>query len=95
MVGLTPSATALLGLATGCGFLSWIFVSREIEDVNRKLPAAEQISLGYMYPGKMRKIKTAYRRLYPTGRIEAFRLIAQTAMFACLALSAIAAGFFR
>ena len=94
-MGLTPSAIIFLTLTASCGFVSWILVSREIEEVNRKLPDPEQISLGFMYPGKMQKIKTAYKRLYPDGKIERFRIIAQIAMFLFAAFTAITAGFLK
>ena len=48
-----------------------------------------------MYPGKMQKIKAEYKRLYPTGKVEAWRLRLQIAMFAFLALAAIFLGFLR
>jgi hypothetical protein len=48
-----------------------------------------------MYPGKMQKIKAEYKRLYPTGKIETWRLRLQIAMFAFLAVAAIFLGFFR
>jgi len=89
-----PSIVFLV-LATSCGFISWILISQEIEEVNRKLPEIDRVSLGYMYPGKMQKIKAAYKRLYPDGRIEQFRVIAQVAMFVFLAFTALSAGFLK
>jgi len=74
MIGWTPSAIVLLGLVTRCAILTSILVAREIEEVNRKLSKAERISFVYMYPDKTRQIGAAYRRLYPTGRIDTFRL---------------------
>ena len=91
----TPSFIVFLALATSCGFISWILVSREIEEVNRKLPEAEKISLGFMYPGKMQNIKTAYRRLYPNGKIERYRVVLQIATFIFAALTALTAGFLK
>jgi hypothetical protein len=63
--------------------------------VNRKVPDAEQISYSFMYPGKMQKIKADYKRLYPTGKVETWRVTLQSAMFAFLALAAICLGFLR
>jgi hypothetical protein len=54
-----------------------------------------EISLSYMYPGKMQKIKAEYTRLYPMGRVETWRVRLQVAMFAFLALAAVFLGFFR
>jgi hypothetical protein len=48
-----------------------------------------------MYPGKMQKIKAEYKRLYPTGKVETWRVRVQIAMFAFLALAALLLGFFR
>jgi hypothetical protein len=48
-----------------------------------------------MYTGKMQKIKAEYKRLYPTGRVEAWRVRLQIATFVFLALAGIFLGFFR
>ena len=64
-------------------------VHREIVAVKRKVSDAEQISLSYMYPGKMQKIKAEYTRLYPMGRVETWRVRLQVAMFVFLALAAV------
>ena len=45
--------------------------------------------------GKMQKIKADYRRLYPTGKVEAWRVTLQIAMFAFLGLAAICLGFLK
>jgi hypothetical protein len=46
-----------------------LLAHREIFAVNRKVSDAERISSSFMYPGKMRKIKAEYKRLYPTGKV--------------------------
>ena len=82
-------------LGASCAAIGSVLVQQEIAAVNRKVPDAEQISLSFMFPGKMQKIKAEYKRLYPTGKVEAWRLRLQIAMFAFLALAAIFLGFLR
>jgi hypothetical protein len=43
----------------------------------------------------MQKIKAEYKRLYPTGKVEAWRVRLQIAMLVFLGLAAIFFGFFR
>jgi hypothetical protein len=63
--------------------------------VNRELSDQEQVSYSFMYPGKMQKIRAEYERLYPTGKVDAWRRTFQIATFVFAALAAIASGFFR
>jgi hypothetical protein len=93
MMGLGPSAIVFLVLTAGCGMLSSYFTLREIEEVNRKLREEEQIEYAFMYPGKMRKVKLAYKRFYPRGATNRWRLVSQTAAFIFLGLTALVAGF--
>ena len=93
-------ATLIVGVIFGCLGASCaaagsVLVHREIVAVNRQLPDAERISYSFMYPGKMQKIKAEYKRLYPTGMVETWRLRLQIAMFVFLALAAIFLGFFK
>jgi len=81
-------------LGVGCAVIETLLIHREIDAVNRKMSNAEQISLSFMYPGKMQKIKAEYKRLYPTGKVETWRVRLQIAMFVFLALAAIFLGFF-
>jgi hypothetical protein len=82
-------------LGASCAAIGSILVHREIAAVNRKVPDAEHISYSFMYPGKMQKIKADYKRLYPTGKVETWRVRLQIAMVAFLALAALFLGFFR
>ena len=82
-------------LGASCAAIGSVLEHREIVAVNLKLPDAEQISLSFMYSGKMQKIKAHYKRLYPTGKVESWRVRLQIAMFAFLALGAIFLGFLR
>jgi len=82
-------------LGASCAAIGSVLVHREIAAINRKVPDAQQISFAFMYPGKMQKIKAEYKRLYPAGSIEIWRLRLQLAMFAFLALAVIFLAFFR
>ena len=82
-------------MAASCAAIGSFLIHREIAAVNRKVSDAEQISYSFMYPGKMQKIKAAYKSLYPTGKVEIWRVRLQIAMFAFLVLAAIFLGFFR
>jgi hypothetical protein len=75
--------------------MSSFFLWREIGEINRKLPDAEQISYWGMHPAKMARIKREYRRLYPSGKIDRMRLILQYATFAFAVLLLIPLGFFK
>jgi hypothetical protein len=61
-------------LGVSCAAILSLLVHREIVAVNRKVSDAEQISLSFMYPSKMQKIKAEYNRLYPTGKVETWRV---------------------
>jgi hypothetical protein len=94
-MGLTPSAIVFLVLATGCGAASTYLTFREIEAVNRKLPQEEHIEYAWRYPGKIRRIRSAYKGLYPEGMVDRWRIIFEVAAFVFIALTAVAAGFLR
>jgi hypothetical protein len=94
-MGLTPSAIVFLVAGSGCCVVSGYFVLREIEEVNRKLPQGEQIEYAWMYPGKMRRIRSAYKRFYPEGMIDRRRIVFEVGAFVFIALTAVAAGFLR
>lgn len=82
-------------LGASCAAIGSVLVHREISAVNSKVSDAEQISLSFMYPGKMQKIKAEYKRLYPTGIVETWRVRFQVAMIVFLALAAIFLGFLK
>jgi hypothetical protein len=82
-------------LGASCAAIGSVLVHREIAAVNGKVPEAEQVSYSFMYPGKMQKIKADYKRLYPTGKVETWRLTLQFATFGFLALAAVCLGFLR
>jgi hypothetical protein len=88
-------AVALFCLACSCAILSAFFLWQQIGEINRKLPDNEQISYWGMHPVKMSKIKSEYRRLYPSGRVDLLRRILQYAAFVFLVLLLIPLGFFK
>jgi hypothetical protein len=94
-MGLSVTAVLFVCLGTSCALFAGIMTHREIGEVNRKLPDEKQISYSFMYPGKMQKIKAKYHRLYPTGRVDAWRSTFQIGLFVFLALAAITSGFFK
>jgi len=94
-MGLSGAGVLFVCLGTTCALIAGILTHREIGEVNRKLSDEEQISYSFMYPGKMQKIKAEYHRLYPNGRVDAWRSTFQIGLFVFLALAAITSGFFK
>jgi hypothetical protein len=94
-MGLSVTGVLFVCLGTSCALIAGVLTHREIGEVNRKLPDEEQISYSFMYPSKMQKIKAEYHRLYPTGRVDAWRSTFQIGLFVFLALAAITSGFFK
>jgi hypothetical protein len=92
---LTPSTIVFLVSAAGCGAASAYFTFREIEEVNRRLPQEAQVEYALIYPGKMRRIRRAYKQLYPEGVVDRWRIVFEAAAFVFIALTALAAGFPR
>ncbi len=92
MLGLGVAGSIFLSLATSCFVLSGFFIWQEIGEVNRKLPEDEQISYYWTSPTKMSRIKTEYKRLYPSGRVELLRVTFQIAGFVFLVLAALTSG---
>ena len=78
-----------------CAVLSGLLAFQEIGEVNRKLPADEQIGYYGFYPGKMQKVARAYKSLYPCGRVDTVRLLlgAGAILFTILALVASRGGW--
>jgi hypothetical protein len=95
MVTLNPSAIVFLVSATACAAVSYYLTFREIEDVNRKLPQEAHVEYAFMHPGKMKRIRLAYKGFYPRGTTDRWRLAFQTLAFLFLGLTAVAAGFLR
>jgi hypothetical protein len=63
------------------------FTSREIHEVNKKTSPELHIAFSLMYPAKLRHIKNMYKRLYPDGTIDQWRIIFQVAMFALVIIA--------
>jgi hypothetical protein len=88
MTGIPPTGL-FLSLAAASGLACTALVSREIQEVNKKISPALHISYFFLYPAKMRHIKNMYKRLYPTGRLDQWRVLLQVAMFVFFALGAV------
>jgi len=69
--------------------MSMYFTSREIQEVNKKTSPELHISYSLMYPAKLKHIKSMYKRLYPDGRIDRWRIVCQVAMFVFFVLGAV------
>jgi hypothetical protein len=85
----------LLSLACSSFILSAFFLWQEIGEINRKLPDREQISYWGMHPMKMAKVKSEYKGLYPSGKIDLMRRLFQYVGFAFMVLLLIPLGFFK
>ncbi len=76
-------------LAAASAVASVYLTSREIQEVNKKISPELHISHSFfMYSAKIRHIKNMYRRLYPEGRIDRWRIVFQAAVLAFIALPA-------
>lgn len=75
---------AFICLGASCAAIGSLLTPREIMSINRKVSNADQISLSFMHPGKTQKIKAEYKRLYPTGKLETWRVRLQIAIFCSL-----------
>jgi hypothetical protein len=78
-----------LSLAATCAILSGLVIVLEIGEINRKLPDSEQIRYLGLHPGKMAHIKSEYKRLYPNGSYESWRIVIQVAAMMLAVLAAI------
>jgi hypothetical protein len=84
----------LICLGASCLLISGLFSVQEIGEVNRKLPADEQISYWGMYAEKASRIKQQYKRLYPDGRLHRLRFIFEIIGFLLLLSALITSRFF-
>jgi hypothetical protein len=92
IVSLTPAALVFLALATSCFIISSLCLSKEVGEVNRKLPDDQQISYWGMYTSKRLKIKDQYRKLYPNGRLDRVVFLWEIAGFILVFFSAMSSG---
>ena len=95
MLTFPISAAILLCLAASCCMLSAFCLWQEIGEVNRKLPDDQRLSYWGMHFVKMSRVKSEYRRLYPSGKVDLWRRIFQYAAFAFGLLLLIPLGFFQ
>ncbi len=64
-----------------------------IEEINRKKPSDNQISMLGFYPQKNLMIYREYRRLYPDGRLHVRLILLAVSGLICLLLAVLAIGF--
>ena len=95
MLVIKVSSWILLSLGVSCIMFSGLLIYQEVGEVNRKLPDEDQIPYLGMYPGKMARIKREYKRLYPAGRVEFWRMTLQLAGFGFLILLFISEALLR
>ena len=77
-----------------CGLLSTFASSGMVDQVNAKLPKAEQFEgLGW-FTEKTLRLHREYRRLYPEGRLLFKLRVLTVLMFTCLLVCAWAFGIF-
>lgn len=88
---LIISLTCTLGFTYASGLILYAMVG----EVNRKLPDEKQIEYLFMYPGKVGKIKSEYRKYYPNGRLALLWNISAGLMFAGGVAVAWSLGFFE
>ncbi len=96
VLGLPREAAVFLSLAASCSIISGLLTYLEVGEVNRRLSEDEQISYLFIrYPGQMAKIKTQYKRFYPTGRLDSWRFAMEIAALVFFGATAISAGFLK
>ena len=93
-MGLSPLSLAFVALGASCMLISGFVLWQEIGEVNRKRPDDQQISYLGIYTEKMAKIRSEYRRLYPSGCVDHVRLAFQIAGFVFLLAAVITMRFF-
>lgn len=85
--GLIP--VILLALTFISGFVSTRLAFREIDEVNKEISPELHISYFFPHPAKIRHIKSMYRRLYPEGTLDRWRIFFQVLAFALFLLAAV------
>jgi len=95
---MAGKSVLLVGLCVGwIGALlaSVLMIHMIVEDVNLKIPEAQQFGYTDWYVGKMGKLKKQYRRSYPEGRLVSLFNICTTLSVVFFLAFIWRAGFFR
>ena len=95
MSQLPATAVILFIVLLGCTYASGMILFAMTGKVNRKLPDEEQINYLLMYPGKVGKVKSQYRRLYPNGRLALLWNVSVGVSLALFLAVLWSMGFFR
>ncbi|HZM90010.1 MAG TPA: hypothetical protein VFF31_26050 [Blastocatellia bacterium] len=87
------AALVLLFCVGGFGLAAAINHYAIVEAVNAKLRREEEFELLGWYPRKALRLRSEYRRLYPTGRLLRREGVLEAIMLLCLVLAAAIIGF--
>ena len=90
----TITVFILGSLCATCAFLSMFLSWQEIAEVNRKLPADQQISPCWMHVDKFWRIKREYKRLYPNGKLHLLSSMLEISAVVFFVLALMSVGFF-
>jgi hypothetical protein len=87
---------AILFMIVGacCAVMAGIYLWKEIDEVNRKLPLERRISFLGMYTEKWLKVRRSYREFYPEGRLHRAVLGWEIAAIVSFFLAALSSGMF-
>lgn len=69
LISLAPGAALCLAGAATMMIGAALVIFAMIGEVNRQVPDAERVPYLLGYPGKLKKVRQAYKRLYPAGRL--------------------------
>jgi len=95
MAGESALLLGLFGGWVSTLLASVLMVYRMVEDVNLKVPEAQQFEYADWYLGKMGKLKKQYHRSYPEGRLVLLFNICTTVSVVFFLAFIWRAGFFR
>ena len=81
----------LIVIFVSCCFaaVSGLLAVREITLINEQLPPGQRQPLFFLYPGRMLKVKAAYRQTFPQGRLDRWRVVFGVTAFVFLVFAAL------
>jgi hypothetical protein len=91
-----PTSTLIAFIfALACTYVSGLLLFAMTGEVNRKLPEDQQFGYMLKYPGKIGRIRSEYKRLYPHGRIALYWDLSAVVMLISVVVVAWTMGFFH
>ena len=84
MIKIPMSVAALIAAATSFAVLGGYVMVVMIGQVNRKLPDDQQISYLWGHYAKYQRVLEDYKRLYPSGHLDAAFVLMVALMFVSL-----------